>query len=96
MITATAFDIRQTDVLTPLPANPLFSVQTDAVRVRGFELEAKGNLTREFEMVAGYSHLDPKVDKSIAGYAGKYLMDTALDQTSLWGKYTWYDGRLPA
>jgi iron complex outermembrane receptor protein len=94
MVTAAAFDIKQKDVLTPLPANPLFSVQTDAVRVRGFELEVKGNLTREFEIVGGYTQLDPRVDKSIAGYAGKYMINTALGTASLWGKYTWYDGPL--
>jgi iron complex outermembrane recepter protein len=94
MITAAAFDIRQKDVLTPLPANPTFSVQTDAVRVRGIELELKGNLTRELEIVAGYTHLDPRVTSSIAGYAGKYMINTALDQGAIWGKYTWYDGPL--
>jgi iron complex outermembrane receptor protein len=94
MITAAAFDIRQNDVLTPNPINPLFSVQTDAVRVRGFELEVKGNLTREFEIVGGYTRLDPRVEKSIAGYAGKYMINTALDTASLWGKYSWYSGPL--
>ena len=94
MVTAAAFEIRQKDVLTPNPLNPLFSVQTDAVRVRGFELEVKGNLTREFEIVGGYTALDPRVEKSIAGYAGKYMINTALGTASLWGKYTWYDGPL--
>lgn len=92
MLTAAVFDIRQKDVLTTSPINPFFSVQTDAVRVRGFEFEAKGNITREFEIAGGYSHLDPKVTESIAGYAGKVLMSTARDQASLWGKYTWFDG----
>ncbi|WFU31750.1 TonB-dependent siderophore receptor [Bradyrhizobium brasilense] len=94
MVTAAAFDIRQQDVLTADPLNPLFNVQTDAVRVRGFELELKGNLTREFEITAGYTHLDPRVTTSIAGYAGKYMMNTAQDQGAVWGKYTWYDGAL--
>ncbi|WP_080583479.1 TonB-dependent siderophore receptor [Bradyrhizobium elkanii] len=94
MVTAAAFDIRQQDVLTADPINPLFNVQTDAVRVRGLELELKGNLTREFEITAGYTHLDPRVTTSIAGYAGKYMMNTAQDQGVVWGKYTWYDGAL--
>ena len=94
MITAALFDIRQKDVLTADPANFFFNVQTDAVRVRGFELELKGNLTRELEIVAGYSHLDPRVTSSIAGYAGKYMINTAQDQGAIWGKYTWYDGPL--
>jgi iron complex outermembrane receptor protein len=94
MMTAALFDIRQKDVLTGDPANFFFNVQTDAVRVRGVELELKGNLTRELEIVAGYSHLDPRVTQSIAGYAGKYMMSTARDQGSIWGKYTWFDGPL--
>lgn len=94
MLTAAVFQINQQDVLTADPTNPFFSVQTDAVRVTGFELEAKGNLTRELEISGGYTHLDPKVTASIAGYAGKYMMNTAQDQAALWGKYTWYDGPL--
>ena len=94
MVTAALFEIRQKDVLTGDPANFFFNVQTDAVRVRGFELELKGNLTRELEIIAGYTHLDPRVTSSIAGYAGKYMMSTAQDQGAIWGKYTWQDGPL--
>lgn len=94
MVTAALFDIHQQDVLTADPNNPFFSVQTDAVRVRGFELELKGNLTRELEIIASYAHLDPRVTASIAGYAGKYMMNTAQDQGAIWGKYTWYTGPL--
>lgn len=43
-------------------------------------------MTRELELTVGYSHLDPKVTQSIAGYVGKYLMNTALDQASAWAK----------
>jgi iron complex outermembrane receptor protein len=94
MFTAAAFNIDQKDVLTPNPANPFFSVQTDAARVRGVEFELRGNATREFEIIAAYTALDPRVTTSIAGYAGKYLINTALQTASLWGKYTWYDGAL--
>jgi iron complex outermembrane receptor protein len=94
MMTAALFDTRQKDVLTGDPNNFFVNVQTDAVRVKGLELELKGNLTREFEIIAGYTHLDPRVTKSIGGYAGKYMMSTALDQGSIWGKYTWFNGPL--
>jgi len=94
MLTAAYFDTRQNNVLTANPLNPFFQTQTDAMRVRGFEFEAKGNITREFEIVAGYSHLDPKVTASIAGNVGKDMINTARDQASLWGKYTWHDGPL--
>src|SRR5262249_38326535 len=54
MVTAAVFDIKQKDILTASPINPFFSVQTDAVRVQGFELEVKGNITRELEITGGY------------------------------------------
>ncbi len=92
MFTVSLFEIDKKDILTGSPLNPLFNVQTDAARVRGFEFEAKGNVTREFEIIAGYSHLDPRVTESIAGNAGKYLPSVPLQQASLWGKYTWHDG----
>lgn len=94
MLTAAYFDTRQNNVLTADPTNPFFNTQTDAVRVRGFEFEAKGNITRELEIVAGYSNLDPKVTASVAGNVGKTMMNTASEQASLWGKYTWRDGPL--
>ena len=46
------------------------------------------------EISAGYTHLDPRVTSSIAGYAGKYMLNTAQEQAAVWGKYTWYDGPL--
>ena len=73
MLTAAYFDTRQNNVLTADPTNPFFNTQTDAVRVRGFEFEAKGNITRELEIVAGYSNLDPKVTASVAGNVGKTM-----------------------
>ena len=91
MFTASLFDIRQQDILTPVG---LSYVQTDEARVRGFEFEVRGNVTRELEIVGGYSKLDPEVTKSSAGGAGKYMPNINLDQASLWAKYTWYDGPL--
>ena len=94
MLTAALFEINQDNVLTADPINPFLNTQTDAARSRGFEFEARGNVTREFEVIAGYSHIDPRVTKSLAGNVGKYLQSTALEQASLWGKYTWYNGPL--
>lgn len=94
MFTAAYFDIKQNDVLTADPANFLFSVQTDAVRSQGVELEARGNITRELEIIAGYSHTDAKITASAVGAQGKYVNGVPIDQASLWAKYTWFDGQL--
>jgi iron complex outermembrane recepter protein len=93
MLSAAFFDIVQNNVSTADPASPfLFSVQTGQVRVRGFEFEARGNVTRELEIVGGYSRLDPKVTRSNDGTIGNTLVNTAVEQASLWAKYTWYNG----
>ena len=81
-------------MLTADPTNVIFSVQTGEVRVRGIELEARGNVTRELEIIGAYSKLDPKVTKSNDGFVGNYLLNTALEQAALWAKYTLYDGPL--
>lgn len=94
MLTAAVFEIIQQNVLTADPTNPIFSIQTGEARVRGFEFEARGNLTRELSIVGGFSHLDPRVTRSNDGTVGNYLVNTALDQASLWAKYAWLDGPL--
>ncbi|HEX2842720.1 TonB-dependent siderophore receptor [Hyphomicrobium sp.] len=91
MFTAALFDILQQDILTPVG---LYYVQTDEARVRGFEFEVRGNVTRELEIVGGYSKLDPEITKSSAGFTGNYVPNVNLDQASLWAKYTWFDGPL--
>jgi iron complex outermembrane recepter protein len=92
MLTAAVFEVTQQNVLTADPGNINFSVQTGEARVRGFELEARGNVTRELEIVGGYTKYDPRVTKSNDGFVGNYLVNTALEQAALWAKYTWYDG----
>lgn len=95
MFTAAVFDIRQQDILSPDPlTGGLTSLQTDEARVRGFEVEARGNITREFQVIAGYSKLDPQISKSAAGFAGNYLPNVNLEQASFWAKYTWFEGSL--
>jgi iron complex outermembrane receptor protein len=95
MITAALYEINQNDVLTANPINPFLSIQTDAARSRGFELEMRGNITRELEVIAGFTTIDPTITKSINPLkVGKYLQGVPLDQASLWAKYTWFDGSL--
>jgi iron complex outermembrane receptor protein len=94
LFTAAAFDITKQNVLTADPASVISSVQTGEARVKGFEFEVRGNVTRNLEIVGGYSHLDPKVTQSNDGNVGKYLVQVALEQASFWAAYTWYTGPL--
>lgn len=70
-------------MLTTDPVNPLFSVQTGAVRSKGFEFEARGNVTREFQIIGSYAYLDPRVIASNTGTVGKYVPNVALSQAAL-------------
>ena len=92
MVTAAAFDIKQQNVLTadPNPDPAFSSVQTGEVQVKGFEFEIRGNLTRNLEIVGGYSHLDPRITKSNNRNSdvGKYMVNVAVNNASLWGMYT--------
>ena len=92
LLTAAAFEIYQENILSADPANVFFSIQTDEARVRGVEFEARGNVTRELEIVGGVSYLDPRVSKSAAGLTGNYLPNVALQQAALWAYYTFYTG----
>lgn len=97
MLTAALFEINQNDILTSGP-DFISSLQTDSARSRGFEFEARGNITRELEIIAGYTKLDTKITRSTAPPAtnnfGKHLQAAPEDQASLWVKYNWYDGSL--
>jgi iron complex outermembrane receptor protein len=93
LFTAAFFDITQQNVLTTNPANVSFSIQTGEVRVKGFEFEARVSLTDRFDLVGGYSRLDPRVTQTnTVGGVGKYMTSVALETASLWGMYTMRDG----
>lgn len=94
LFTAAAFDITQRNVPTADPASVFFSVQTGEVQVKGFEFEVRGNVTKNLEIVGGYSHLDPRVTQSNDGNVGNFMVNVARQQASLWGVYTWFSGPL--
>jgi iron complex outermembrane receptor protein len=95
LLTAAVFEITQQNVLVRDPGNPLFSVQVGEVRVRGYEFEARGNITRELEIVGGVSHIEPIVtNTTVAANLGKDLPNVPRDNASLWAMYTFYDGGL--
>ncbi|WP_322327358.1 TonB-dependent siderophore receptor [Cypionkella sp.] len=84
---AALFDITKSNVLTSDPDHPNFSIQTGEVRHRGLELEARGKLTEQFSLVAGYTHLDAKITKSNDGDAGNRTPLVPRNQASIWADY---------
>jgi len=99
LLTASVFQIRQRNVLTPDPdpqhAALGFSVQTGEVRVRGLELEARARLAPGWTVLASYTYLDDEVTQSNReGEVGNRLAGTPSHQASLWTDYTLQDGPL--
>jgi len=92
LYTAALFDTTQQNVLTTNPASPSFNIQIGEIRVKGFEFEGRASLNNRFDLVAGYSRLDPRVTQSTQGNVGKYVVNVALETASLWGMYTMRDG----
>lgn len=60
--------------------------------VKGLELSAEGNLTREWQVLAGYTFLDSKtVDSNVPAEIGKELVNTPPQSFNIWSTY-----RLPS
>ena len=63
LLTASVFDIRQQNVLSP-SAVAGFNVQQGEVRSTGIEFEARGNVTDSLELIGALTFLDTRVTKS--------------------------------
>ncbi|OWJ79703.1 TonB-dependent siderophore receptor [Haematobacter genomosp. 1] len=91
-VTASVYDLRQTNVLKYDDATALYE-QVGEIRSRGFELEGRGQVTEAFSLIAGYSYNDSKVSKStIREEIGTHNDRVPRHQASLWGKYAFGSG----
>lgn len=63
-ITASVFNITEHNVQTADPANPLNSLQTGAVRSRGFEAEGVASILHGLDLHASYTYLDEVVTET--------------------------------
>lgn len=80
LITVSYFDIDQSNLVTPDPDHPGFSVQEGSVTIKGFEFEALGSVG-DFTLEGNYSHLDTETS------AGFRLDSIPAHQASSW--VTW-------
>lgn len=97
LFTAAVFDITQQNVTTRDPNNVAFVVQTGEVESRGFELEAKASVFRQFNVAAAYTYLDMHNTKSNTTAPGIFggvfstqgLWPVAIPRhaASIWGDY---------
>ncbi|GAJ28251.1 Fe3+ siderophore receptor [Acidomonas methanolica NBRC 104435] len=86
-MTASLFDLKQTNVSQADPANPLNTIQTGQIRVRGFETSVNVSLADGVDVVFAYTYLDPVITHSTIGQVGKRPTLIPRNTLSLWGDY---------
>ncbi|RYY05375.1 MAG: TonB-dependent receptor, partial [Alphaproteobacteria bacterium] len=86
-VTAAAFQIDQNNVSTTDPANPLNTVQTGSIRVRGFEVEAQANIARGLNLIGTYTYLEPIVTGANDASLGKTVGGVPRNLASGWIDY---------
>lgn len=87
LFTISAFDIRQQNALSP-SGTPGFNVQQGEIHSRGLELEARGNITGNIELIAALTLLDTEVSKSsVAANVGKRPQAVPDYFGSVWANY---------
>ncbi|MCJ9704939.1 TonB-dependent siderophore receptor, partial [Bradyrhizobium sp. SHOUNA76] len=84
-INGAIFDTTERNRLASDPDNPLLSVQTGKVRIRGAELEVLARITPELDLIGAYTYLDTRVESG--DNAGKHVETVPDHQASLWAKY---------
>ncbi|MEH2475276.1 iron complex outermembrane receptor protein [Nitrobacteraceae bacterium AZCC 2161] len=84
-INGAIFDITEKNRLASDPTNPLLSIQTGQVRIRGVELEVIAQVTPDLSFIGAYSYIDAKVESG--DNAGKRVETVPDHQASLWSTY---------
>ena len=84
-INGAIFDTTERNRLASDPDNPLLSIQTGKVRIRGAELEVLTRVTPELDLIGAYTYLDARVESG--DNAGKHVETVPGQQASLWAKY---------
>jgi iron complex outermembrane receptor protein len=85
LLTAAAYDIRETNRVTTSPTNPLDRVQTGEVHTKGFELEGRAAIGEAWMLTAAYTYTDAAISKSnVAGEVGKPFAAVPKHGASAW------------
>ena len=99
LLSASVFNLTQQNVLTRdlTPGFSTFSVQTGEVRSRGFELEARGKVSRYANVIAAYAHTKAEItEDNNPDLVGQRQPNVPRNQFSLWGDYQMSQFGLPA
>lgn len=98
LLTATAYELTQENVLVTDPVDTSFQRQMGEVRSRGIELEAKTEIGPNANLVAAYAYTDARTTKSSPATpdkVGERTGQTPYNQFSLWGDYRFSEFGFP-
>lgn len=84
LVTAAVYELTQTNVTTADLAHPGFSIQTGEVRSRGFELEARASLNRQWDLTAALGAIDARVTRSNTTSLGTRPTSVPRNTASVW------------
>lgn len=93
LFTAAAYDLKRQDIVS---TNTLGASQPlEEVHVRGFELEAIGNVTENFTLTTSYTYANSKMTKvGDPRDKNRALPLTPAHQAAIWADYDWAAGPL--
>ncbi|WP_081588155.1 TonB-dependent siderophore receptor [Chlorogloeopsis fritschii PCC 9212] len=92
--TLAAYQITKSNVTTPDPNNPTFSIQVGEQRSRGIELDIVGEILPGWKVIASYAYTDAEVTEDNATPVGNRLNNVPENQASLWTTYEIQKGNL--
>lgn len=89
-----AYHLTRTNVLTPDPDNPEFSIQTGEARSQGIELDVTGEILPGWNVILAYAYTDAEVTEDNTIPIGNRLDNVPFNQASLWTTYEIQEGDL--
>lgn len=95
LLSAAVYELVQDNVLK-FDAGQNTYRQTGQVRARGFELEAKAEVSRALSVIASYAYTDARITRStIASEIGQRSEDTPYHQAAIWADYNFAAWGMP-
>ncbi|MBE7384255.1 MAG: TonB-dependent siderophore receptor [Leptolyngbya sp. SIO1E4] len=82
-----AYHLTRTNITTPDPENPVFSIQTGEARSQGVELDVAGEILPGWNVILSYAYTDAEVTEDNDISVGNQLNNVPFNQASLWTTY---------
>ncbi|MCA1968729.1 MAG: TonB-dependent siderophore receptor [Rhizobium sp.] len=87
LITASVYDLTMENITT-YEAPVYLPATVEKIRHRGLDLEAKVEVTNNFNVIAAYSYIDSQIVEKGGAYDGNRFAQVPEHLASIWGTYT--------